>query len=75
MLREDGSAVDPRAFQRALLADPARLASLEPHPDVLAVLRGDDMGALQQLLRQAMQVCEGAGKRVRACACAGSSAF
>ncbi len=54
-LQPDGSAADPRAFQRALLADPAAVAQLEPHPDVLAVVRGDDMEALQQLLRQAMQ--------------------
>ncbi len=52
----DGPPLFPRYLQEALFADPARAAQLEASfPEHVAVLRGDDMAALQQLLRDAAQ--------------------
>ncbi|PNH03447.1 hypothetical protein TSOC_010498, partial [Tetrabaena socialis] len=57
-LTDDGAAVDPAAFQAALMADPARMAAVAALPGSeahMAVLAGPDLGALQRLLREAMQ--------------------
>merc|ERR1719367_658627 len=48
---EDGTAVDPVAFQKAIRDDPVRLEEASKDPQVAKVLLGDDMNALQELLR------------------------
>ena len=48
---EDGTAVDPRAFQKAIREDPVRLEEASKDPEVAKVLLGEDMNALQELLR------------------------
>merc|ERR1712078_256252 len=48
---EDGTAVDPAAFQKATRDDPVRLEEASKDPEVAKVLLGDDMNALQELLR------------------------
>jgi len=51
-INDDGSAVDPAAFVAAIRADPERVAQLEAGDlAVKAVVYGDDMYALQDLLR------------------------
>merc|ERR1712224_890511 len=48
---DDGTALDPRAFQKAIRDDPVRLEEASKDPQVAKVLLGDDMNALQELLR------------------------
>lgn len=55
-LNEDGSAVDPMAFKKALLEDPAKVESLKQEPEVLEIVQGDDMNAFQELLKSVYQV-------------------
>lgn len=56
-LADDGSAVDPAAFQQALRDDPEKLEAVRgADPAAAAVLLGSDVAALQDLLRQAFQV-------------------
>ena len=55
-LNEDGSAVDPMAFKKALLEDPAKVESLKQEPEVLEIVQGDDMQAFQELLKSVYQV-------------------
>ncbi|KAF8072529.1 hypothetical protein HT031_000189 [Scenedesmus sp. PABB004] len=52
-LAPDGSARDPAAFQAALRADAAKAAALAADPELAAVLLGDDVAAMQALLREA----------------------
>lgn len=52
----DGSAKDPAAFQAALRADKAKLAEVQEDPQLEAILLGDDLNALQQLLKDTFQV-------------------
>lgn len=47
----DGSAKDPAAFRQALLADSEKIAALDSEPEVLKVVKGEDMQAFQELLR------------------------
>ena len=47
----DGSAKDPTAFRQALLADSEKMAALDSEPEVLKVVKGEDMKAFQELLR------------------------
>ncbi|EFJ46949.1 hypothetical protein VOLCADRAFT_105254 [Volvox carteri f. nagariensis] len=56
-LNEDGSARDPAAFCTALLGgDAERLKGLEAQfPEFVNLLRGDDLGGLQDILKRAMQ--------------------
>lgn len=55
-LNEDGSAVDPLAFKKALLEDPAKVESLKEEPEVFEIVQGDDMQAFQELLKSVYQV-------------------
>ena len=56
-LNEDGTAVDPTAFQGALRADAAKLALVNKEPeDRRGILLGDDMPAFQALLQDAVKV-------------------
>lgn len=56
MLKEDGTAQDPVAFQAALKSDQAKLDILRKEPETLAVMLGDSIPALQAMLRSAFQV-------------------
>ena len=55
-LNTDGSARDPAAFQSALRSDLAKLQALQTEPDVVSVILGDDIPAMQDMLRSAYQV-------------------
>ena len=55
-LNVDGSARDPLAFQAALKADHKKLEALQTEPETLAVMLGDDIPAMQAMLRSAFQV-------------------
>ena len=54
-LNEDGTAVDPAAFKAALLADPAKVASLKEEPEVFEIVEGEDVMAFQELLKSVYQ--------------------
>lgn len=58
-VNEDGSATEPKAFQQALREDAPRMAALQNLPEVAAILLGDDMKAMQDLLRQTWQASAG----------------
>lgn len=55
-LNTDGTARDPAAFQSALRSDHAKLQALQTEPDVVSVILGDDIPAMQDMLRSAYQV-------------------
>ena len=55
-LLTDGTAKDPLAFQAALCADANKLAELQKLPEVANVLLGDDIPAMQSLLKAVYQV-------------------
>lgn len=50
-IEASGAAKDPRAFLEALRADREKMTALEAEPEVLKVVRGDDLQAFQELLR------------------------
>ena len=52
----DGSAKDAAAFRQALLADSEKMAALENEPEVLKVVRGQDLQAFQELLKTVFAV-------------------
>jgi hypothetical protein len=54
-LDAEGRAKDPVAFQQAIKADPAKLAALEKEPETAKIVLGDDMNALQDLLKSVYQ--------------------
>jgi erythromycin esterase-like protein len=54
-LNEDGSAKDPVAFRKALLEDPAKMESLKEEPEVLDIVKSDDIQAFQELLKSVYQ--------------------
>lgn len=56
VLNADGTAQDPVAFQAALRSDQAKLDTLRKEPETLAVMLGDDIAAMQSMLRSAFQV-------------------
>ena len=56
-LKADGSAKDPRAFQQGIKDDASKLELLQEDSEVLDVLLGDDLQALQELLRATYKVC------------------
>lgn len=52
-LRPDGSAVDPRALQQHLRSNPDLISQLlQTNPELAQAILGDDVDALQHLLRQ-----------------------
>ncbi len=55
-LNTDGTARDPVAFQLALKNDAPKLQALQSEPDVLQIVLGDDIPAMQNMLRSAYQV-------------------
>jgi len=55
-LNEDGTAKDPVAFRKALLEDPAKMESLKEEPEVLDIVKSDDIQAFQELLKSVYQV-------------------
>ena len=55
-LNTDGTARDPVAFQLALKNDAAKMQALQSEPDVLQIVLGDDIPAMQTMLRSAYQV-------------------
>ena len=55
-LNTDGTARDPVAFQLALKTDAAKLQALQSEPDVFQIVLGDDIPAMQKMLRSAYQV-------------------
>jgi len=55
-LNEDGSAKDPVAFRKALREDPAKMESLKEEPEVLDIVKSDDIQAFQELLKSVYQV-------------------
>ena len=55
-LNTDGTACDPAAFQLALKNDAAKMKALQSEPDVLQIVLGDDIPAMQNMLRSAYQV-------------------
>ena len=55
-LASDGSALDPHRFREALSRDGSKLLELEPHPELKAILLGEDVDAMQQLLKAAFKV-------------------
>ena len=55
-LNNDGTARDPVAFQLALKNDAAKMQALQSEPDVLHIVLGDDIPAMQKMLRSAYQV-------------------
>ena len=55
-LNDDGSAKDPVAFKDAILSDPAKMESLKEEPEVLEIVKGDDIPAFQELLKSVYQV-------------------
>ena len=56
VLNADGTARDPKAFQAALKQDQAKLDVLRREPETLAVMIGDDIPALQNMLKSAFEV-------------------
>lgn len=56
VLNADGTARDPKAFQAALKKDQAKLDVLRREPETLAVIIGDDIAALQHMLKSAFEV-------------------
>lgn len=56
LLNADGTARDPKAFQAALRKDQAKLDVLRSEPETLAVMIGDDIPALQNMLKSAFEV-------------------
>lgn len=50
-LNIDGTAKDPIAFQQGIRNDPDKLTILQTEPDTLQTDLGDDIQALQDLLR------------------------
>lgn len=66
MLNEDGTAQDPAAFQAALKSDQAKLEILRKEPETLAVMLGDNIPAMQSMLRSAFQVDVSAAVAARA---------
>lgn len=52
-LGQDGAALAPRAFQQALRDDAEKMAQLAKDPELAAVLLGDDVAAMQELLKSA----------------------
>lgn len=56
VLNADGTASDPVAFQEALRNDPEKLSEVQKDTELAAVLLGEDVGALQQLLKAAYEV-------------------
>lgn len=55
-LNEDGTAKDPHAFQQALRSDTEKMKALEEEPETLKIVMGDDMHALQELIKGVYQV-------------------
>ena len=55
-LNADGTARDPRAFQNALRSDQETMTVLQSDPEVLNVILGEDVPAMQSMLRAAFQV-------------------
>ena len=55
-LNADGSAKDPKAFQQGIRNDASKLALLQEDTDVLNVVLGDDLQALQETLRTTYRV-------------------
>ena len=55
-LNPDGSAQDPKAFQHGVRNDQSKLELLKDEPETLKVVLGDDVQALQELLRSTHQV-------------------
>lgn len=47
----DGTAQDAAAFQQALWTDTGKMAALEQEPEVLKVVKGQDLKAFQDLLK------------------------
>ena len=47
----DGSAKDPAAFQKAVLGDANKMKALEAEPEVLKVVKGQDLQQFQELLK------------------------
>lgn len=56
-LNPDGSAKRPAEFQAALRTDPEKLSAVSSDPEVAKVVLGDDVDALQALLRGIYKVC------------------
>ena len=50
-LNPDGTARDPLAFQKALQHDQAKLQALQPEPQVRDVILGENIPAMQSMLR------------------------
>jgi hypothetical protein len=59
-LNDDGTAKDPKAFQKALRDDPVKMESLEKEPDVAQIVLGDDINAFQELIKNVYQVSRAA---------------
>lgn len=55
-LNPDGSAQDPKAFQQGIRNDQSKLDMLRDEPDTLKIILGEDVQAMQQLLRSTHQV-------------------
>lgn len=47
----DGSAKDPAAFQKAVLADADKMKALEAEPEVVKVIKGQGLQEFQELLK------------------------
>ncbi|DBA78601.1 hypothetical protein WJX77_004982 [Trebouxia sp. C0004] len=62
-LNTDGTARDPVTFQLALKTDAAKLQALQSEPDVLQIVLGDDIPAMQRMLRSAYQAEQSRRKR------------
>ena len=54
----DGTAKNPTAFQQALRSDPVKLAALEKEPEVAKIILGEDLYAMQELLKSVYEVRE-----------------
>ncbi|KAL3135139.1 hypothetical protein ABBQ32_008074 [Trebouxia sp. C0010 RCD-2024] len=63
VLNADGTARDPKAFQAALKKDQAKLDVLRREPETLAVIIGDDIAALQHMLKSAFEAEQARRKR------------
>ena len=57
----DGSAKDPAAFQKAVLGDANKMKALEAEPEVLKVVKGQDLQQFQELLKTIYAVITLAG--------------
>ena len=55
-MNADGTARDPVAFQNAVRSDQAKLQALQSEPQVQEIILGDDLAAMQNMLRSAHQV-------------------